>query len=1191
MDLELRKKKAWSEFGVSEIIGNILILMITVTLFSGIMAFVQQMPVPQQATKADFAAKVVFGTGGSNATLTVTHSGGDSIKAKDCMVLVEVDGVNFPYNMSNPIYGLKGTTTWSTGVVWTITLSSTTYSSKIAVTVVDMVKKSAIWSSQVTGGTGGNPPNILQRYADSNKDTPTADPVKEWDDFYLFVTITDPDNDLNTVNGIWIDSSSIEGSTGLNRSPSVPLGGDVYRWDFLNIRSRNLDTTQIDGHVIMIYAQDNHGHQSVSSFVMSVTVLPVQPVAIPNPPIIPPLGTGGLPLYLTWFGEDMGFGIYPEQYNGSQPLGVADTSNGTTVFYKDHNVYIRFASLSMSNILAENSLRVIDTRTNSPYVPTFNQTAGSTAAAPFFPYPSGGGAYIYECQFNTSGLPPSSYTLQIKLKNVPTTGGQQKSFQGSEMLSVLQPGSSIGGQYTPEVKLYKNNSYSVIAEWGTKAHPYEISSSDKYKMWVSVKVQDTDSTPSLSEVRITDMKGSAQLFGSPPSGSMITRMTVLNSTLYNFSIDLRLNNGVQWLSGTASYTLFISRLNDSNEGMYSLSTQIFVTGAGSRADFFAGTTGMAGGNGNFNTREYLYYMQNNNLFSTRILWLSESTPGSSTDFTATAMAAGDIDGDGDKDLLMGQAASDELYMFENTLNTFGTWQSGSTISRPTLDTGTIVWIACGDINGDGHDDFAYATSAGKIVLYNTTYGSKGWIYTPPSTKGWGTGAIMKIALKDMTGDGIADLVVLAKDATGKGQISIYDLKYSYDPAINSLFQSMGRFANSTATSNTMDFDIAYMNNDTMLDIVTADTVKAFSGGTNNQVNVNTFTTTNANFKNLETGYGAVMANGTLDPAHNSILSTNYASPNGKDGVYMTFMEYSYPAQIALGAGALKATMKTNTLANVPDQMLSIYAWIGAVSGSPQEVFYVWYSVDGSTFVPILTIDKTSGAWYNYSLPLSVMNKAIYVRFTDSLSTETSGSIQETLNVDMAVVFYNRFAGYIGMTVPGSTSYDTVRAMALDGPFGSGNNWKEVAMAKHDFTTPANSGWKVAQYNGASWAILGTGTRSGMPTMASSSFYTRFSSTYTVFTNKAPTYLDSCAPTLFDVVDINGDGLSDILVSNFTQADGKYNSYVGFWMNLWDGTNMYFRYFSVKTWAIDPPTGNAAAPWVDIYLAANLSVTT
>jgi len=85
MDLELRKKKAWSEFGVSEIIGNILILMITVTLFSGIMAFVQQMPVPEQATKADFAAKVTFWSSGTKANLTVTHTGGDSIKAKDCI--------------------------------------------------------------------------------------------------------------------------------------------------------------------------------------------------------------------------------------------------------------------------------------------------------------------------------------------------------------------------------------------------------------------------------------------------------------------------------------------------------------------------------------------------------------------------------------------------------------------------------------------------------------------------------------------------------------------------------------------------------------------------------------------------------------------------------------------------------------------------------------------------------------------------------------------------------------------------------------------------------------------------------------------------------------------------------------------------------------------------------------------------
>jgi len=46
---KLRKRKSWVDSsGVSEIIGNILILMITVVLFSTIMVFVNQIPMPEQ---------------------------------------------------------------------------------------------------------------------------------------------------------------------------------------------------------------------------------------------------------------------------------------------------------------------------------------------------------------------------------------------------------------------------------------------------------------------------------------------------------------------------------------------------------------------------------------------------------------------------------------------------------------------------------------------------------------------------------------------------------------------------------------------------------------------------------------------------------------------------------------------------------------------------------------------------------------------------------------------------------------------------------------------------------------------------------------------------------------------------------------------------------------------------------------
>jgi hypothetical protein len=179
MSLESWRRKPRNEdSGVSEVVGNIMILMITVVLFSSIIAFVQQMPVPEQTTKADFSATVVFATGGTEATLTVTHAGGAVMPARYTTVMVEVDGVTDLYNMSDPVHGLydpstgqKGTGSWKTGMSWILSLNATSYTSKIMVTIIDMSNHMMVWTSQVSGGTGGNPPMILQRWVDSDPST------------------------------------------------------------------------------------------------------------------------------------------------------------------------------------------------------------------------------------------------------------------------------------------------------------------------------------------------------------------------------------------------------------------------------------------------------------------------------------------------------------------------------------------------------------------------------------------------------------------------------------------------------------------------------------------------------------------------------------------------------------------------------------------------------------------------------------------------------------------------------------------------------------------------------------------------------------------------------------------------------------------------------------------------------------
>jgi len=1154
---KLRKKKTWSDSGVSEIIGNILILLITVVLFSTIMAFVNQMPVPEQAIKADFKASLTYS--GSTSTLTVTHAGGEPLKAEYTAIQVDIDGQGYGYTLSNePAFGRA---TWSTGIEWSKTYTNVIQAtSSVLVRVVDLTEHVVVWASQVSGGTGGSPPTIMQRYSDSNYESPTPDAIKQGDTFSVYVKITDFDGDLDiATSSIYIDASSI----GLG--PAVgyaEANSSWYRW-FFNVAA----TTEMDGKSLIIHASDLAGHQTISSFQLSITILPIEP-QYNYYPAYTELGSSGLPAYLSFVSGNHGFGVYGEKdlWNltlGWRPTGEANTSDARVVFVKDEYVFIRYASLVMSNLFAENRLVLTDTRTGLTYTPVYN--GSSTASAPFYPHPTGGGAYVYECQFNTSGLLPSAYSMLISLKSQPATGEVQNSFQTQVMISLTQTGSPVETSLNPEITVY--NDEACTTEWGTKDHPFNISSTENNKVYVKIRVQDTDNvppSPRVAEVRITDLSGSSQVFGIPPAGSMISSIKRYDGTHYNFSIDLRLNNGAQWLAGNNSYTLFVSKLNDTNEGMYSMSKQIFVVGYGSRAEFFVGSSGMSVGNDNFNTREYLYYIQNSAMFPTKVMWLSESTPSSSTDFTITAMAAGDYDGDGDNDIIAGRygpSGDRKLYLFENTLNTFGTWQSASSISRPETNAQNyfVAWIDFGDVNGDGHPDFAYANSnnPSDIVIYNTTYGSTGWWFRPAAAEARWSGTVSKLALEDMTGDGKCDLVVLAS-----GVIFIYDLKYAYDPVLK-VDEATRLLVKKSSGTGTSDFDIMDMDGDGDLDILTTGTSQApFTGG-GSGVNVNYLDPTVASTKYLDVNYEPDMTYGEYVTGAGEIGRTQ--NPDGGANQYITFREYASGGD----AGKVSAVVKTLQLTNTPDQHLSVRARVGG--SVPAEAFYIWYSLDGVKYIPVISVTSTTWAYYNYTLPEGAANKALHLMITDSSTPTVLPTPQNYLDIDFLAV-YTYSVGYSGKNVDTSTSWTCVRGGDMD-KSGTGYQYREVVLAK-DLT------WTVYVSSATgTWSVMAGDVAPNQAT-----FHTK----PPLGNQELKTYFDGRSATLFDIVDINGDGYYDVLVTNYTTST-PYLSEVGFFMNLYDG-EANWRYFRVGYWSMGSKGANMPPPLVDIVLAIVLSET-
>ncbi|MCJ2531635.1 MAG: VCBS repeat-containing protein [Candidatus Thermoplasmatota archaeon] len=735
--------------GVSEVIGTILILLITVIIFSTIVLWVFTLPTPRAASNVGIdgtlEGRYVAGSW-SGAYVNLTHLGGDDLLDTNTRIYLTIDnqthtfrtrGTDFDGNSTKP-YGVNGPDVhWNIGETWSYVNYNINETARISVLVVDVVRGTVVWDQVLLGEGGERMPVFLEKWVDSEPSSPSRDPVGVDDTFAVYTRVGDPDGDLNpaSVRAYLTFGYGVVPIGNVTLVDNGPSGGAGDKIAGDGIFSRALIFPALrswDGGIIILNAMDMGGREAQTRLVLKVLDTGITSQV---------QGPGTL-----------GFGSDVQRYDIFE-IGDWDANGweatSTRSFVKEQGVVVVVASKRIPNPDLKNTFLLWDWNSsrevvysNTPYTDpvTGSSVPSTTQAFELTEFISG--FYIYEYRFNTASAVPPFDGVQLQLGYYPLefelitsqTPSPENRLYVTDYIRVTDI--SGGSPDYPRVETYRDPGHAISA---TSFNFSDI-------MYVKVIVGSTDGFFDIGNIIISDFIGNLPVWASP-GNTPVSLAAINDTTSYAFSVDLSQPNLDPWNFGTVSYNLAIMNVQDVNEDYGRVWGQIKVTGPRWKLDIAMGL--MSTSQQNFDLTIYGDFFDNVEGWTEYTYETFLASPGNRAPVNPiTSQVLGDLDGDGDLDVLAGTEMG-HVWWYRNRDG------KAHSMFRTVIDTltSTVTGAAVGHVDGDPDLDAAVGTATGDIWWYRND-GS----WSPNFVDNAGA-SVTALQLADVNGDGAADLIV------------------------------------------------------------------------------------------------------------------------------------------------------------------------------------------------------------------------------------------------------------------------------------------------------------------------------------------------------------------------------------------------------------------------------------------------